>query len=738
MAIGEPVQVLDALARVTGRLNYPVNLRLPNMLVGKIVRSPVPHARILNLDVHAAGQIPGVRAVLTSADITATVGLLVRDQGVLASDRVRFVGEPIVAIAAEDESTAEAAAERVQIDLKELPAVYDTLAAIQSGSPVLHPEFPDNIFGHVPLRHGDIDAGWRAADEIFEDTFTSPVGQQASLEPHVTAAQWQDGRLTVWTAVQAPYGLAALLAGLFQVPVENVRVIVPPMGGAFGGKGYMAIEPIVAALARKAAGRPVKIVLTREEEAVTALKHGAVTRIKTGVRRDGTFAARQVTVYWNGGAYAGVSSFLLVPGMLHSIGPYRIPNVVADSYGVYTNLPPAHAFRGAMTGQTVWAYESQMDMIARRMGWDPLEFRLKNILRERDQFATGETLQDVHFDECLQAVAERLGRRQDNDGPRRRGRGLAVMNKSTLAQSRSVARVRLDADGSLTLFTSTVDMGQGAYTALAQIAADACAIPLSSVRVVGADTAFTPFDSATSNSRSTSAMGSAIAEAGKRLKGKLLELAAPILENPTTDLKIDQGQIVSSPSSESCSFAEVLKRHNLEFLEATGEYTTKLGIDPKTGQGIATPHWHQGAGAAEVEVDAQTGKVTVLRYYASAWAGRVVNPRLAQLQNDGNVIFGIGPTLMEETVLENGRVANPNIDCYQIPSLPDIPGELVSISLEGEEGEIHGLGEMTLPPVAPAIANAIDDAIGVRIRDLPLTPEKVLRAIKEKRHDDTI
>jgi CO/xanthine dehydrogenase Mo-binding subunit len=365
------------------------------------------------------------------------------------------------------------------------------------------------------------------------------------------------------------------------------------------------------------------------------------------------------------------------------------------------------------------------------MDWDPLEFRMKNLFVSGDRFATGETLHDVHFAECLEAAAQALGARSpEPEAGIRVGRGYGVMMKSTISTSKSQARLKFDKDGTLTLLTSTVEMGQGAHTILAQLAASAVGLSLEQVRVVGPDTAVTPFDSTTSASRSTNMMGKAVLAAGAALKQKLIELAAPILEVPPEKLRAEQGRVHSGEGS--ISFTEILQRSGLGSVQEAGECSTALKMDSETGQGVSTPHWHQGAGAAEVAVDLDTGRITVLRYAAASFAGRVVNPRLAQLQNDGNVIFGLGPALMEEMNLDGGQVTNPNLADYPIPSIRDIPRELVSLCIESSEGELHGIGEMTLPPVAPAVANAIQDAIGVRITDLPITAEKVLRALRER------
>ncbi len=731
MVIGESVPMLDSVARVTGAVEYMINLRLPNMLFGKIVRSQAPHAKLLKIDTSSAMQVSGVVAILTGEDLGANAfyGVAIKDQGVVAMDRVRYVGEPIAAIAAESLDAAEEAALLVDIEYEELPSVFDAEEAIQDGAPVLHEKFANNIFKHTKLRHGDMDAAFAEADEIFEDTFTSPVAQQASLEPHVSAAQWDGEHLTIWTASQAPFMVRKALAEIFGIAPEAVRVIVPPLGGGYGGKGHIRIEPLVAAMARKTNGRPVKFVLSRAEEFVTVTKHAASITLKTGVKRDGTFTARQVTLYWNGGAYADASPLLVPAGMVRSVGPYRIPAVHVDSYGIYTNLPPAGAYRGAMSSQTTWAYESQMDIIARKMGWDPLEFRMKNLLVSGDHFATGEELHDVHFVECLEASAKALGKKIESD-TKHIGRGYGVMMKSTVSTSKSQAKLKLMDDGTVTLFTSTVEMGQGGHTTLAQITAETLGIPLSAIKVVGPDTAITPFDSTTSASRSTNMMGNAVIAACGSVKKKLFELGAPLLETPPNQLRTENGFVVADEAS--ISFGDILKRNNLHELDEAGEYSTSLSIDPETGQGVSTPHWHQGAGAAEVEVDTETGRITILKYSAASFAGRVVNPRMAQLQNDGNVIFGLGPALMEQIVYDGGQATNPNMADYAIPSIRDIPAELISVCIESSEGEMHGIGEMTLPPVAPAIANAIEDAVGVRIKDLPITAEKILRALKEK------
>ena len=744
MAVGKSIPVLDAVGKVTGTTPYAINLKLPEMLVAKVLRSSVPHARITRIDASAAEQLPGVVAVLTALDLGQPggpgkiSGVIKKDQPVVAGDRVRYIGEPVALVAAESARIAEEALYLIEVEYEEIPAVYNAPKAVEPEAPLLHDSSPNNRFVHGKLRRGDVEAGFAEADEIIEETFTSPIAQHVTLETHVTAAQWHADRLTVWSATQAPYMVKKVLVELFELDQEKVRVIVPPLGGGYGGKGHVRLEPMVAALAWKVGGRPVKLVLSRAEEFVTVTKHAVTINIKSGVKKDGTFTARKVTSHWNGGAYADASPSLVRSGMVRAVGPYRIPHVWADSYGIYTNLPPAAAFRGAMASQGTWAYESHMDTIAHRLGLDPLEFRLKNMLVDGDHFATGETMHDIHFVECLQTCADKLGWEKPLDrsaetATLKRGRGLAVMMKSTIPTSRSECRLRLEPEGQLTLFTSTVEMGQGAHTALSQITAEAVDVPFATVKVIGPDTAQSPYDATTSAARSTGMMGTAILKGAEILKQKLIEAAVPLLEHPAPELSINEGHVtVTEQPEQGMSYSEILRRNQLDFLEALGEFQTKGGIDPETGQGLSTPHWHQGAGACEIEVDIETGKVVILRYGAASFAGRVVNPQLARLQNDGNVIFGLGPAVLEEIVVDGGQVINPNLSDYMIPSFLDIPRELDSSCIEAAHGEFHGIGEMTLPPVAPAIANAIFDATGVRICDLPLTAEKVLRALNNE------
>jgi CO/xanthine dehydrogenase Mo-binding subunit len=486
----------------------------------------------------------------------------------------------------------------------------------------------------------------------------------------------------------------------------------------------------------------VSLVLTREEQAITLTKHAATIQMKTGVRRDGTLVARQSTCHFNTGAYADIGPRLVKNGGYGTAGPYHIPNVRVDSYAVYTNLPPAGAFRGYGAPQGAWAFESQMDMIAERLSLDPVEVRCRNLLRDGQQFATGETVHDVHFAELLTRAVHAIGWdpavAPARDGARVRAFGAACAMKGAVTPSTSTASVKLNDDGSLDILTSSVEMGQGLQTALAIVAARRMGVPLKDIHVSEVDTQLTPYDQQTSSSRSTHAMGSAVALAVDQVRSQLLDLGAELLEADRSDLEVADGHVrVKGASDRALSLSRVVRAARRGNLLGSGTFQVDGGLDPDTGQGIATVHWHQAAGAAEVEVDLETGHVRVVRYEGAVYAGQVINPVQAQLQTEGSITFGVGQALFEEMVYDAGQLQNGNLGEYMLPSIKDLPAIGVTLlehdpGRADEMGDIHGLGETSLPPVAPAVANAVYRATGVRIRDLPITPEKILRALRER------
>lgn len=753
--VGRAVDMFQARARVDGSLNFALNAELPHMVFARLLRTPVAHARIVSVDISAAEAMEGVVAVLTASDFERKgaprrhFGPVLQDQPVLCGDKVRFAGDPVVAVAAESEEIAEAALLAIEVEYDELPVVAELDDALADGAALVHerpPEprdraYPDirligregNICTKFQLRKGDLEAGFVQADHIVESVYESPAVQHVPMEPHVVLASFEGKRLTVTTGTQSPYAVRDTLAEMFGVPSSSVRVIVPPLGGGYGAKTYAKFEPVTAALAWKA-GRPVKLVLSREEEFFSITKHAARIHMRTGVMNDGRLVARDVQVHFNAGAYADISPRLIKNGGYSCVGPYDIPHVRVDSYAVYTNRPPAGAYRGYGVSQAAWAYESQMDEIADLLGVDPVELRRRNLLKDGSTFATGEVMHEARWEELLDRSAAAIGwpddRRVQVSDTRVRAKGIAVILKSTITPSTSNAAVRLDADGSLQVLTSSVEMGQGAHTVLGQLAADRLGLPMRAVNVVAPDTQYTPYDQTTSSSRTTRAMGGAVTHAANVVRAKLLKLAGDVLEVAPEDLILSKGEIsVRGAPTTSLSIQEVLYRTLTGSITGDGEIKTVGGLDPETGQGIASDHWHQGAVGVEAEVDLGTGKVYLRHLYAIAYAGRVVNPKLARLQMHGSVFFGIGHALYEELVFEDGILTNPNLSDYSLVAMGDVPQKLEVELLEDEgSAHIHGLGETVLPPVIAAIGNAVSAAIGARVRCLPMTPERVLAA----------
>ncbi len=759
MANAPVTPMSDAIDRVTGRLRFSQDVSLPGMLHAAVVRSTVPHARLRRIDTAPAWEVPGVVAVVTAAELARipnlrpVYGPQIEDQPVLASDRVRFVGDMVALVAAETPHAAREAASRVQVDYEPLPAVFDPVEAMQAGAPLVHdlrpeephrghavyfglrPLFGTNCCNHFRLVTGDIERGFAEADLILEETFRTPAAQHVAMEPHAALAVWEDGRLTVWSGTQTPFNTRQILAQLFGIPPEHVRVIVPPMGGSFGCKVFPRIEPQVAVLAYLT-GRPVKLVLDRYEEFVTLTRHATVATIRLGLTRDGRILAKQVRVYWNTGAYADCGPDVARKGGFGSVGPYRIPHVAVDSYCVYTNLPPAGAFRGYAVTEIVWASERMMDIAADALGLDPLAFRLRNLLHDGDQFATGETLHDVHFQDRLEAAARAIDWSPEPvrlPGNRARAKGLAVVMKGMTTPSRSEARVGLDRHGQVTVYSSTVELGQGARTVLAQLAAEPLGLPYTAVRVVDPDTAVTPFDNRTTSSRSTYMMGTAVYQAAFQLRERLLQLAAEYLEVAPVDLEWLPGRIaVRGVPERAVAWETLVAAAGVDELVEHAVFQNQGGLD-ETGHGIASSHWHQGAAGAEVEVDLETGQVRVLRLHAAVYAGRVVNATTAALQNEGSMIMGLGSALFEALVYDRGQPLTTTLSDYLIPSFLDLPAQLSHDLLERPGAEIHGVGETALPPVPAAIGNAVARAIGAPVVELPLTPEHVLLAIRSRR-----
>ena len=761
--IGKTFRRLDYQTKVTGRAQYLADMNVPGMLHGKILRSPYPHARILRIDASKAEKVPGVMAVLTRDDILHDEGIepfygpVFKDQTIVATEKVRHVGDPVAAVAALTIDAAEAALKLIEVDYEELPAVLNIDAALKPGAMLVHDSvklptsgFADlaeikpidgtNLCTHFRLNRGDIDKGFAEADRIFEDTFTLPATQHSFLETHACIASVEPGgRITVWATTQNPFVVRTQLANIFKVPVSKVRVIVPYLGGGYGGKVYPKVEPITVALSQKA-GRPVRLVLSREEVFYTITKHAAVIRMKTGVKNDGTLVARECEIHLDTGAYAEIGPRVAKKSGYTAAGPYKIPNLKIDSYSVYTNKPPAGAFRGFGVSQSAWAVESQMDIIAAALKIDPVELRKQNGYNEGDKFVTEETLRAIGLKECIDAVAKSIGwetrdrDREQNSSSIRRGKGLACMIKATITPSISCAVVKLNEDASLSIYSGTVEMGQGSETVLAQIAGKELGLPMPTIQVLGVDTDVVPYDLTTSSSRSTFHMGKAVQLAAQHIKRQLKEIVASEYGVPEDKIEFADGKI-RLPESQ-LDYADVMfKRFGMQGGTLVGEGQVKTSTKDEFGEKSTSAFWFLAAGAAEVEVDMDTGKFKLLKYASAVDVGKALNPLGCQQQLAGAAITGMGQAMFEEIAYDNGQLINPNLVDYVLPALGDMPAVIDSIAVEFPDRNgpfgAKGIGESALIPVAPAIANAIYDAVGVRIKDLPIKAEKIFLALAE-------
>jgi CO/xanthine dehydrogenase Mo-binding subunit len=706
-------------ARITGAIRYAQDQEMDGMLHARILRSPHPYAMVLSVDIDA---VPSTVVCLTRddvADLEPLYGPMVRDQPIVARDRVLHVGDVVAAVAASTPREAEEALELIKVEYREMPGVFEPEEAAGESAPILHEGLdypaslrPDgrNVCHRFRLHTGLGEEGFGEAEVMLEETFTIAGAAHVPMEPHATLAYWDAGRLHVITGTQTPFNLRHDLAQLFRIPEDDVRVVVAPMGGSFGAKTFIRTEPVTAALARKA-GRPVRTVLTRSEEFLTLNRHPARFRIKLGALRDGTFVAKSVQAWWDTGAYADCGPSVATKGGYAAIGPYRIPHVAVDSRCVYTNRPPAGAFRGYAATQGVWASERMTDLMAERLEIDPLDIRLRNLLQEGDRFATGEVMQDVRFAECLRRAADAVGWAAD-----RKNKGLSVMLKGMQTPSRTGIALELGADGRVVVRSATTDMGQRSEATQRTLASEALGLAPEQITVGPNDTDLVPFDTRTTSSRSTFMMSHAIRDAARDLRRKI----ADQLEAAPEDLIFTDGHVGVAGSMD-----RTVALSGLAGLRGDGTYVTPGGLDPDTGQGIASSHWHQAAAAAEVRVDSETGVTTITKLHTEIYAGHVVDGIGAELQTEGSTIFGVGSALFEGIVFDGGQVVNSNLSDYEIPSIRDVPGFTYDFIEGGEHS--HGLGEMAVPVVPAAVGNAVA-AAGHSVRDLPMTPEIVLRA----------
>jgi CO/xanthine dehydrogenase Mo-binding subunit len=737
--IGKPVLRFEGVEKVTGAAKYTADLLPPGTLHGKTLKSPYAHARIVRIDTSAAKALPGVHAVITGRDIAGAGlwGRAVKDVPVIAVEKVRFIGERVAAVAAEDEDVAEQALQLIDVEYEELPAVITPEDAMAEGAPVLHPDFnsyfgfrqkmetPSNIFYKTHFERGDVEAGFDEADLVFEAEYETQRMHQGYLEPQavIIHINEDDGRVHVWLCSKVPYNTRESLASSALIPEETVLFHHTYIGGDFGGKGNSRNTPVAYYLA-KATGRPVKIVTDYIEEfGAGNPRHHTTTRLKTGVKKDGTLVAHKVDYVVDSGAYAAFKPLGSIAGANQAAGPYRIPNVQIDSRFVYTNTIPGGFMRAPGDPQGVFPVESHLDDIARQLGMDPVDIRRKNLIVEGEETAWGEHLEHVRALETLEAAIEG----SDYTMPKEPGigRGLAFADRGS-GGGDGTSAITLKPDGSAVIGTPIFDQGTGTYTTLMQVTSEELNVPLDRLEIEVWNTDMLPFDSGVAGSRATRVNTMACWRAAEETKKALIELAARQLGWPEDTVSFSSGSLRRTDIEESISWQDLLSQAGEE---VRGQATVREG-------GPDAPHITSFvAQVAEVSVDAETGEVKLLKLTTAHDVGRIINPIGHQGQINGGVMQGIGYAMMEEVKLEEGRVTTLSFGDYKMPSIKDIP-ELRTVLLHSEAGygpyNIRGIGEGPHIPVAAAVANAVVDAVGARVRDLPVTSEKVYQALKQK------
>ncbi|MBI4319603.1 MAG: xanthine dehydrogenase family protein molybdopterin-binding subunit [Chloroflexi bacterium] len=752
--VGKSVVRRDALEKALGQAAYLDDVVLPKVLIGKVLRSDYAHAKIIRIDTGRAKALPGVKAVITADDLPgARHGPFVKDTPILATGKVLYVGEPVAAVAAVDEETANDALTLIEVEYEQLPVVLDPVAAMSDDSPLVHENllsYPavfsarrwGNVCSHTRFNLGDVEKGFREADHAFEDTFRTQEVHQAYLEPHGAIASFDAaGKVTVWTTTQSVFHTQASISETLLIPASKIRVISTRVGGGFGGKVEAITQPIAVALAQKT-GRPVKVVFTRDEElAGTRPRHPSIVDIKTGVKKNGTIVARQVRFVLDTGAYADDGPGIVGFAALCATGPYKIPNVLVTGYGVHTNKTPCGAYRGFGNPQVTFAFESQMDLIAEQLGIDALELRLKNAVENGDINIAGQVMPSVGLKECLRKAAEAAGWGKPRTGPNR-GLGVSCLHHSCGVLP-ACANVRLNQDGTVTLLTGAGELGQGSETILSQIVAEELGVPVEDINIVMADTDATPYNWATCASRITYTMGNAVRLAAAEAKKKIKALAAEKLEANPSDIEVaDRHAYVSGSPERKLSFHDLAAiSHWVQNGPILGEASFMAQGNPyQPGAMEGFPFrsvtgWVFGAHVAEVEVDRETGQVQVLRVAAAHDVGQAVNPRNIEGQIEGGFGQGLGYALFEEIVRDNGKVVNPSFVDYRLPTTMDMP-QMTPIIVEEREPTgpfgAKGVGEPGLVAAAPAIANAIYASVGIRLKELPMTSEKVRKALLEK------
>jgi CO/xanthine dehydrogenase Mo-binding subunit len=738
-SVNKAVPRIEGADKVSGKLRYAADLEFPAALTAKILRSPLPHARIVSVDVSKAKNLAGVRAAISGADIGPVyVGLRMKDMPLLATDRVRFVGEPVAAVAADTGDIAEEALALIDVKYEELACVTDPLKAIEPGAPILHEnpagyknapereiELP-NVQSYGKWANGDLEGGFKSAARIFEHTFRTPLGFHGYIEPHACTVQiHDDGRVEIWASNKAPFTLRDRFARDLNLDPAKVRVHILPVGGDFGGKTSVVEAPVCYFLAQRAR-KPVRMVLDYTEE-LTAVshRHPAVIQLRTGVDAEGKLCALQARAVFSGGGYAALkaNAEVTVQGPRRIASYYKIPAIQVETLCAYTNQVPCTQTRTPGSPQTTFAMESQIDIIARELGMDPVEFRLKNLLNAGDSTPFGQKLQGIVVKETLQRALDVSGWKKP--ATKNTGRGVAVYERPSGA-GKSGAALTLDADGRVIVNLGVPDVGPGIHTVVQQIVSEVLDLPREHVSICVEDTDRSPYDSGTGGSKSTNSVGTAAYQAVTAVKEKTILLAAARLGCAPDELREQNGRF-SVPGRKAVAFAEIMRLA----VEQNGGPITHLSVYEPSRAPITS----FAAQVAEVEIDPGTGQIKVTKLTTAHDSGTVLNHLSYTGQIDGGVVTGLGFALMEDNSLIDGKMAVSNLGEFKMATAADVP-KLTTVLLQDPGGPIpfqgKAIAEIPNVPTAAAIANAIDAAVGVRLYDLPLTSEKVYAALRER------
>jgi CO/xanthine dehydrogenase Mo-binding subunit len=734
--VGRPTPRVEGVQKVTGKALYSADLKLPNILWGRCLRSPIAYGRIKRIDTSKAWEVPGVKAVITGQDVAGLrIGRCIYDTPVLADGVVRFIGEKVAAVAAESRLAAEQALEAIEVEYEELEPLLDPVEAMKADAPVLHPdlltykglpvpvESVSNVFAYLKWGKGNIEEGFKQADLIVENTFTTQVTHQCYLEPHACVVKAEaSGAAEVWSCSKTPFAVRGQLSNCIGVPKEKLVFHPMHIGGDFGGKGGFMDVPVAYFLSKKS-GQAVKMIMDYTEELTAGNpRHASIIKIKTGVKKNGTIVGHHIDFLFDSGAYASMKPAGYLIGASTCAGPYKIANCLIEERMVYTNKIPCGHMRAPGDPQGFFANESQLDIVARKLGMDPAEFKKKNMLRDGDETPIGGHISHIRGKEALDKAIQLAG--YDKPKPKNVGRGLSFSEWSPSGGEGNVF-VTIEEDGKVKVISPVVDQGAGVLTVIVEVVGEELKTAAADIELKQVDSTVVPSDGGVGGSRATRVYGNASFEAGVKARDELFAFAAQSLEVDPKELELENGVIIHRKTKRKMSFADVVKFKGAPIYVRGYYKSTEKSHDASVS-----------AQVAEVHVDPETGKVTLRNMVSAHTTGKVINPLMHQGQIEGGVVFGLGYALTEEVLFDGARITTSNFGEFKIPNIMDIPPLKTDVmeNVPAGPGPYNSLaiGEVANTPTAAAVANAVADACGVRITDLPVTSEKVYRALRAR------